>query len=153
MSFTQTELTTVITAELKGLADNFDATDYGNAFNAAVRDTGWAFPVSDGFRTTWTLARARRWLYSYLLSQSAYKFKYKQINLQHRFDHFKALVDMEDADWTTAQEDNPQEFITGSSLEIFGTKGDAGFQYEPQTGIDTTYTSANEVIHKPDASS
>lgn len=157
MFLSKADFTDLLIEEVKGLADYLITVDYSNALDDASRDTGWSFPVSTDFKTLWMKNRAKRYLYFYLLTESAHKFKIKQISLQHRFDHYYGIIYGQngkggmDAEWLAIKEEYPEEFLpTGVDLShMFGTKIDAGFQYEPQTGIDTTYTDDNEVIFKP----
>jgi len=50
-------------------------------------------------------------------------------------------------------EEEPHEFAGVSAYELFGTKIDAGFQSQPQTGVDTTYSDDNEIIITPNEDS
>ena len=102
------ELTTLLRQEIKGLSSNFSSDDYTNAIGNAERDTGWSMPVSTDFKIQWMKQRATRHLFFFLLTESAHKFKYKQINLQHRFDHYKTLVKDMDASFEKAQEEIEQ---------------------------------------------
>lgn len=150
---TKAELTVVLKAEIKGLSSEFETEDYTNAINAADRDTGWSTPYSGSFKETWMLQRAKRHLFFYLQTASAVKFKYKQINLQQRFGHYSKLVDSLDKDFKIVQEEYPHEFADASSYELFGTKIDSGFSYEPETGRDTTYDSDQRVVISPNEDS
>ena len=159
MSQSKADLTVLLEEEVKGLTSYLDSDDYSNALDDASRETGWDFPVSEGFRALWMKVRAKRYLFFYLLTESAHKFKIKQISLNHRFEHYYDIIYGKkgdgvtglDADWEKAKEEYPAEFIPVGTdpSELFGTKVDAGFQYQPQTGIDTTYTDDNKVCFSP----
>ena len=136
--------------EVKGLTAYLDAPDYDHACDDASRETGWAFPVSGDFKIYWMKSRAKRHLFFYLLSESAHKYKIKQINLHQRFEHYDKLIERMDNYFTDVQELRPDEFADVEALNLFGTVVSAGFQYDPQTGIDTTYSEDNIVIHTPD---
>ena len=138
---TQTEMEEKLEEEVKGLSTYLEGDDYTNACNDASMDTGWAFPVSTNFKILWMKQRAKRYLFFYLFSESAHKFKYEQINLNQRFDHYK--------DFAEAIEANPQEFADVDAYELFGTSARSGFQYDPVTGKDTTYNDDNKVIFTP----
>jgi hypothetical protein len=125
-----------------------DNADYRNACDDASRETGFSFPVTSDFQINWVKARAKRHLFFYLLSESAHKFKYEQINLQHRFEHYRRLVRDMDYLYDRALEDYYLEFSGASSVNVFGTKIDAGFQYS-STGVDTTYDDDNVTILTP----
>jgi len=150
---TQSEMQTLLQEEVKGLDSYLDSEDYVNACSDASRETGWAFPVTVDYKIYWIKERAKRAIFFYLLSESAHKFKYKQINLQHRFEHYKALIAYMDDQFIKAQEERPDQFADVSSFKMFGTKIDAGFQYEQETGRDTTYGDDNEVIFTPSENS
>ena len=147
---TATELKALLAEELKGLSSKFSSDDYTNAVSAAERDTGWTLPVTTDFKIKWMIQRAKRHLYSYRRDESADKFKYKQLSLNQRFDNFYKLVKGMDEAFEKVQEEYAFEFAGVGALHIFGTKVDAGFQYEPQTGRDYTYSEDNKVIINPD---
>lgn len=147
---TAAELKALLAEEIKGLSSKFSSDDYTNAVDAAERDTGWSMPVSTDFRIKWMILRAKRHLYSYRRDESADKFKYKQLNLNQRFDNFYKLVENMDKAFEKAQDEYAHEFAGVDSLHLFGTKIDAGFQYVPQTRKDHTYDKNNVVIINPD---
>jgi len=136
---TQAEMIVLMKAEVKGLTSYLDDVDYTNATNDAAGETGWAFPVTDNFKIYWMKQRSKRHLYEYLLTESAHKFKYEQINLQHRFEHYSKLIKRMDEDFVNIQEARPDQFADVAASRLFGTKVDAGFAYVPQTGQDITY--------------
>lgn len=146
---TQTEMEEKLEEEVKSLSTYLEGDDYINACNDASRETGWAFPVATNFKILWMKDRAKRHLFFYLFSESAHKFKYEQINLQNRFAHYKIIIEMMDKSFAAAIEANPQEFANVEAYELFGTKIDAGFQYDPITGKDTTYSDNNKVVFAP----
>lgn len=150
MSLSKSSLTTLLEQEVKGLSSYLVDDDYANAINDAERETGWTFPVTTNFKEYWIKDRAKRHLFFYLLSESAHKFKVKQINLQHRFDHYKIAVETMDKNFETIQDERPEEFLTVDAENLFGHKIDAGFSYEQDTGIDTTYDSDQQVIISPE---
>jgi len=149
MSLSKQAMVTLIEQEVKGLTSYLDSTDYNNACDDASRETGFAFPVADGFSTLWVKSRAKRHIFFYLLTESAHKFKYEQINLQHRFDHYRDIIQYMDEQWAIAQEENAIELAGVSAVNALGTKIDAGFSYEPQTGRETTYNEDNVTILSP----
>jgi len=151
---TKDELRDLLKEEVKGLTTYLvDPDDYDNAADDAVRDTGWAFPVSGDTKIKWTKERAKRHIFFYLASESAHKFKYKQINLQNRFFHYFQLIKEMDKQWEAAQEDLLVELSGAEEHELFGTKVDAGYSYEHQTGRDTTYEDTQIVVHTPNEAS
>lgn len=151
---TKDEFRALLKEEVKGLTAYLtDPIDYDNALDDAARDTGWAYPVSGDTKIKWQKQRAKRHVFFYLLSESAHKFKYKQINLQNRFFHYKQLIDTMDKNWKDAQEELLIELSGADEYELFGTKIDAGFSSEHKTGRDTTYDADQIVIHTPNEAS
>jgi len=148
MSSTKAEITTLIEEEVMNLADNFTSTDYSNALDDAERETGWAFPVSDGFRTLWQKSRGKRYLYFYLATEATEEFKVRQLHLNQKFDHLWKTITYMDKEFEAIQESRPEEFSDVSSSHAFGTKIDAGFSYD-EVGRDTTYDPDNLVIFQP----
>lgn len=149
MSLSKAELTVLLESEVKSLTSYLDSPDYSNACDDASRDTGWSFPTSSDFQDLWIKERAKRFLFFYLLSESAHKFKIKQINLQHRFEHYRSMIKDMDKDWFYAKSEHPEEFIGGlNKAHLFGTKINAGFSSD-LVGNDTTYTDDNIVEFTP----
>ena len=145
---TADELKETLALELKSLKDKVDSNDYDNAVANAQRDTGWTCPVSVDFQIQWLKERAKRWLFFFLWTESAHKFKFEQINLQNRFEHYKILIEYMDKEFESAKEENIAEFSGAQPYEMFGTKIEAGFQYD-DIGNDTTYEDTNIQIIEP----
>ena len=149
MSLTKSQMATLLEQEVKGLTSYLDSDDYSNACDDASRETGFSYPVADGFQTLWVKSRAKRHIFFYLLTESAHKFKYEQINLQHRFEHYRDIIKYMDEQWVIAQEENALELAGVDAVNALGTKIDAGFAYETQTGRDRTYDDDNVTILSP----
>ena len=143
---TQHEMEMLVQQEVKELDTYLDQHDYTNAVNRASWETGWSLPVTDGLKIHWMIERAKRFLYSMLISPSSYKFKVKQYSLQHRFQNLFALVKQMDADWKEFQEQMPS---IDDAVAMGGTKIDAGFAYDEDTGRDRTYDLENFVLFRP----
>ena len=143
----------MVTAEVKGLSSSLVSADYTNAVAEAERDTGFTLPVTAAFQIKWLKERTKRHLFFYLQSESAAKFQYKAIKLNHRFDHYDRLIKRMDKDFETAQEEYAFEFAGISAYEQMGTKIDAGFATIPQTGQDYTYDTDQQVIIAPNENS
>ena len=150
---TKTELTTLLQQELKGLTSSLADDDYSNAIDAAERDTGWSLPQTTDFKLKWLIDRSKRHIFFYLLSEAASKFRYKDIHLQHRFEHYAELIKQMDADFEKAQDTYAFEFAGVSAYEQMGHKIDAGFAYEPQTGRDFSFDDENVVLIHPNEDS
>ena len=149
MSLTRGSLEIKLQEEVKSLSTYLVDDDYTNAINDAQNETGWTLPVSGDFKEYWIKTRAKRHLFFYLLSESAHKYKVKQINLQHRFEHYNILVKEMDEKFMLVVDENPEQFLTVDVETMFGSKIDAGFAYESQTGTDLTYTTDQKVIISP----
>jgi len=148
---TNAELLALLKQEVKGLTSYLtDPTDYDNAIDDAERETGWTMPISGSFKEYWIKQRAKRHLFFYLYSESAHKFKYKQISLQHRFEHYGKMIKDMDVAYLTAIEERPDLFAGVSISHLFGSKIDAGFAYD-STGRDITYRDNQLVNFGPKA--
>jgi hypothetical protein len=145
---TSEELKTLVQSSLRQLQNYLESEDYDTAITMAEKETGWTLPVTTSFREYWMIRRAKRHIYDILLAGSAHKFKLEQINLQHRFEHYKSLVRDEDKAFKDAIKENPAEFAGVDSFKLFGTKIDAGFSSD-FLGRDTTYSEDNVVVFTP----
>lgn len=148
----QVAMEILLEGEVKGLSSYLDPADFTNACNDAAMETGFSFPTSTDFQTLWNKTRAKRHIFFYLMTESAHKFKYEQINLQHRFEHYRSIINDMDIKFEKALEESYLEFAGGggvSEVNVFGTKIDAGFQYAPLTGRDTTYSDDNVTVLSP----
>ena len=150
---TKAELTTLLQQELKGLTSSLEDDDYSNAIDAAERDTGWSMPQTTAFNLKWMIERSKRHLFFFLMSEAASKFRYKDIHLQHRFEHYADLIRQMDTDFEKAQDEYAFEFAGVPAYEQMAHKIDAGFAYESQTGRDHTFDDENIVLIHPNESS
>lgn len=150
MSLTQTQLINRLKEEVKGLSSYLVDEDYSNASSDAINEFGSSFPVSGQEIEFWVKRRAKRHLFFYLMSESAHKYKFEQINRQQRFEHYFKLIQAEDKAFATFMEERPDLFAGVDVYKIFGTKVDAGFSYD-SLGRDTTYDDIddNEVNFTP----
>ena len=143
---TRDELIGIVSGEIKGLSEHLVSIDYTNAANDAERETGFSFPVTVADHIFWLKRRTKRHLFFMLASEAAYKFKFEQINLQHRFQHLFKLVEKEDEAFEAEE-----LVLLDSATQIFGHKIDAGFSQD-QYGRDTTYDDDNLVAIHPEES-
>lgn len=150
MSLTQTQLITRLKQEVKGLTSYLVDDDYTNASTDAINEFASSYPVSDQEMQVWVKRRAKRHLFFYLMSEAAHKFKFEQINLQQRFEHYRDLIKSEDAAFLAFMEERPDLFAGVETFKMFTTKVDAGFSYD-SIGHDTTYDDIddNEVEFTP----
>lgn len=138
---------------MKGLSSSLVDADYSNAIDQAERDTGWSMPQTAAFNLKWMIERSKRHLFFFLLSEAASKFRFKEIHLQQRFEHYRELIDKMDKDFEKAQDEYAFEFAGVSAYQQFGHKVDSGFSYEPQTGRDYTFDDENIVLIHPNENS
>jgi len=138
---------------VKGLSSSLVDADYSNAIDQAERDTGWSMPQTAAFNLKWMIERSKRHLFFFLLTEAASKFRFKEIHLQQRFEHYRELIDKMDKDFEKAQDEYAFEFAGVSAYEQMGHKIDAGFTYEPQTGRDYTFDDENIVLIHPNEDS
>ena len=143
---TRDDLIAVVKQEVKGLRSRFVEDDWENAATDALRDTTWSLPESNDTKILWIKKRMKRHLFYMLWSESAHKFKFKQYNLQHRFKHYGQLIETMDLEWTTFL--NEEMLLLEGGTGAFGTKVDAGFQYD-DVGRETTFTEDNLVQFTP----
>jgi len=141
------ELVKVVTEEIKGLSRQFEADDFQNAVDDAQRETGWLLPQTDSTKLRWLKERIKRHLFFMLWTESAHKFKFKQYNLQHRFQHYGQLIKSMDEKWTLFI-DQELLLLDDVGLGGFGAKIDAGFQYD-EFGRDSSYQDENLVVVTP----
>jgi len=142
---TSGELISLIEQKVKNLSSLFVAVDFTNAVSEAVRDTGFSLPATNSEQIYWLDQRARRHLLFYLWTETAIKFRVKQIHLNHKFDHLGKIIESMDKSWELAQE----QLIGVDGMSAFGFKIDAGFSYDPATGRDTTYNKDQRIIFTP----
>jgi hypothetical protein len=145
---TEQEFLDSLRTKLKSLANLFTTEDFLEIRDTVRRELRWSFPVVGDFKEFWFLERGLRHALFILLTDSASRFKYKQINLQHRFEHYRALVRDMDIKFMAEQAANPAEFAGVAPFKMFGTKIDAGFSYD-EIGQNTTYEDTNQVNFSP----
>lgn len=111
---------------------------YNSAVNSALSELGWILPSSDANQIVWITKRSLRHCMFLLWVASAQKFKYKQVNLQQRFEHYDRLLKAMDVEYAAALEANALLFTGVAAYKQFGTAVGAGFSYDG-IGRDTTY--------------
>lgn len=116
------------------------------AVDSAASELGWSFPQTDSTRIWWLTKRAVRHACFILWTASAQNFKYKQVNLQHRFDHYDKLIKAMDDEFTLALTSQPSLFASVDTYKMFGTSVNAGFVYDG-IGQDITYLDLENYIN------
>lgn len=123
-------------ALLKG-DDYFDEEhEVSLAVDTAIRELGLAFPLSNAVKEYWAVERGKRHSYDLIRASSARKFRYKQIHLNQRFEHFDKLIDRMDENFAYALETDAGLVGISGMLYIHYIK--PGFVYD-QYGRDITH--------------
>jgi hypothetical protein len=127
-----TDFTTQVSLEMGALAGSLGAGWCEQASDKTIAEFlgEWTYPVTDSFKTYWFLERGKRHLIQIFLIESAKKFKYKQINLQQRFEHYFKLLEMMDTQFLEATKDNPALFPVPSGGWEFPQYIVNTFQYD-----------------------
>lgn len=147
----QSELVAWAELKVKSLSNYLEADDYTTAVDDAEEELGWTLPQTISKRLVWLKQRTLRNLFFSLASESAYKFKFEQVNLNQRFDHLFKFINKMDKDFKEAVKEDPTLFAGVDSYKLFGSKIDAGFASD-DLGRDLTYKSDRIVIHHPNES-
>lgn len=102
---------------------------FKSAVMQASQELRWTLPLNDPKKEFWMVERTKRYVMYILLIESAHKFQYKKISLQHRFQQYIQLIKMMDAQFLKAIEDNPELFDTGT-YTILCSYLSSGFAYD-----------------------
>ena len=146
---TREEMVDLVEVEIKSLAVNFEMEDYLAAADDAERDTSFSFPTSVAFQIKWLKERIKRHLFFMLYTESAHKFKVKQISLHQRFDHYGKLIKSLDDRFEKILEEEIYQFAGVQPTQAFAHQIGPGFAYDRNTGEDITYQQTNRVPIKP----
>ncbi len=145
---TSAELIDAVKIDIKGLSSYLADDDYDEAVADALRETGFVLPTTSDFKILWAKRRTKRHLLSILVYDAARKFRAETFFINQRFEHYVKLLEIEDKAFADVQETDSFEFAGVSAFKVFGTKVEAGFQYD-EVGRDKTYTDDNVVIFAP----
>ena len=99
-----------IKLRMGGNAVNLTEDGLGVAAETALNELGWSIPVDHPLKVFWAYQRGVRHSVFILMVESAHKFRYKEIFLQNRFAHYKAMIDDMDKAFEKVKEDNPELF-------------------------------------------
>lgn len=121
---------------LGGAYEHLKVKEIDFAITQALGELGWNLPITDIRKCAWALKRGRRHALDVICTTSAHKFKYKQINLNQRFEHYFSLVKSMDEEYQRALEHDPA-LLDVDPVGIFGTYINNGFVYD-QFGNDVT---------------
>jgi len=109
---------------------------YDFIMSQALNELGWKLPVEDSKKSFWCIQRGRRHALDLLRIEAAHKFKYKQIHLGQRFEHYHAMIMELDNAFNEARKTDPA--LADLEPEImFGLYVENGFVYD-QFGNDVT---------------
>ena len=75
--------------QLGSSSSKLDGPQLDSAVVTTLRELGWAVPITDGTKEYWLIERAKRHSLFILMIEAAHKFRYKELHLQNRFDHYK----------------------------------------------------------------
>lgn len=145
---TRDDLRTYLVSAVKGTRSKLDSLDLENAIDDATTELSWSLPVTDDFKTYWLRKRSLYHLLFFLYVESAHKFKFEGINLQHRFENYHRMLERMDKQFENAMAADPAQFAGVNKIHTFGTKIDSGFSYDRHGG-ETTYSDDNLVILEP----
>lgn len=127
----------VVKTLLGASSDKVTDPGFENAVIQALNELHWGVPIDDAQKEFWIIERSKRYVLAVLLVESAHKFQYKKIYLQHRFAQYFKLIEFMDAEFAKAMENDPTLF----DVDTWGNLGDYitnGFNYS-EFGVDHTY--------------
>lgn len=93
-------------------ADSLTEDAYADAVNSALRELGWSVPIDHPLKEHWVLERSVRHAIFILMIEAARKFRYKQIHLQNRFEHYSFILKDLDVKYAEAKKENPELFAS-----------------------------------------
>ena len=126
----QNELTSTISALL-------GTEQLSHACSKAMNELGLSYPVSDQGLEFWVTERGKRHFLDILRTLVAYKFQYKKIHLNQRFDHYHKIIQDIDERFKEAMEEDPT-LLGVSPKAIFGIYVKNNFVYD-EFGHDITH--------------
>jgi len=121
---------------LRGDYEDDEDHDVGYAVATAILELKLTFPLNSSTLEYWAVERGKRHAYDIIRSGAAKKFRYKQIHMQQRFEHFNILIEKMDAEYAYALEINAE--LAGIGGEMFTTYIGPGFVYDIY-GNDVTH--------------
>lgn len=109
--------------------------EYNFASSQALNELGWSLPINDPKRIYWIIERGKRHSLDILRTQAANKFRYKDLSLNHRFNHYNSLINDLDAKFEKALDTDPDLLGISDMFMVFGTYIENGIVYD-QYGND-----------------
>ena len=120
-----------IELELSATGTKLSSEELDQAAAKAMLELRWVYPISDSFKRYWAIERGKRHALYILLMIAAHKFKYKQINLNQRFDHYYQLIKTMDAEFAKVIDDYPSVFP--------GVETEHGFTHYIPSGFENDF--------------
>ena len=117
------------------MGDSFDkVTDPGfvQAATQTELELRWDYPIIVVPKQYWQIERCRRHTIYILMVESAHKFQYRLIHLEHRFKNYIQLIKDMDAAFYKAIEEDPDDIFEdlASSYSDFSYLITSGFIYD-----------------------
>lgn len=131
---TSEQLISEVKLSLGSSSELIGAEGYEFVVSQALNELGWSLPV-DGKKAYWAVQRGKRHCLDILRTQSAHKFRYKDLSLNHRFNHYNAMVENLDKKFEKALDTDPDLLDIADMFRVFGTYVENGFVYD-QYGND-----------------
>ena len=107
------------------------------AATQALSELGWSYPIDKPKQEYWSIQRGKRHALDILRVQSAHRFQFKQLSLQHRFRHYNELIQQMDQDFQKALDSGDPDLMSVSPEGMFGLSVGNGFVYD-QYGNDVS---------------
>jgi hypothetical protein len=114
----RSEAITLLRVSLKTVVELLTDEEVETCVDIGAKECGWAFPMNRPFREYWVVERAKRAAISMLALNSAQKFKFKQIHLNQRWEHYQQMLKHMDDLFAKAKKENPDEFSDVSLDDI-----------------------------------
>lgn len=150
MFSSSSDIIELVTTQMSTTASILSNDGMEAAVDTALQELGWVYPITDPSKCLWTVKRAIRHCCFILWVASAQKFKYKQVNLQQRFDHYEKLIKFMDSEYEIAVSEDISTFANVDAYQLFGTAVGPGFRYDV-LGKDITYTDLTRFINTGEA--
>jgi hypothetical protein len=139
MLSTNDEVIEIVILQMSTAADALSSDGMNSAVDTALAELKWTLPISDSVKSFWLIKRSVRHACFILWVASAQKFKYKQVNLNQRFEHYEKLIAMMDKEFEVAMTNDTALFAGVEPYKLFGMAISAGFIYDG-IGQDLTYS-------------
>lgn len=104
------DIVDALTPKFGDTSDSLSLEAYEDAANSAMKELGWAYPIAHPLKEYWVLERGVRHGIFILMIEAARKFRYKQIHLQNRFEHYNRILALLDEKFEKAKQENPELF-------------------------------------------